>query len=119
MTITIEPSELHDLLATLHAALCAQLEDPTGAAEAVELDQAMVGRLSRMDAMQHQEMAKAQRRRAQERVQRVARRIEQYANDDEAFGHCKDCFDAISAARLRALPDSDLCVDCLEERNQS
>ena len=64
-------AEINDLLLDLRRQLLTTIDDVGGSAETVELDQAMVGRLSRMDAMQHQEMAKAQKRRAQIRLQRV------------------------------------------------
>ena len=64
-------AEIKDLLLDLRRQLLNTIDDVGGSAETVELDQAMVGRLSRMDAMQHQEMAKAQKRRATLRLQRV------------------------------------------------
>ena len=106
----------HDALMQLRQDLVDQLEDRTGAADTVVLDQAMVGRLSRMDAMQHQEVAKAQRRRAEARLVKVEMRLRQHAEGDEAFGCCLDCFEPIPPARLAELPDAERCVPCVNER---
>jgi DnaK suppressor protein len=111
--------QLKNLLEQLRDRLQVTANDESGGTEAVELDQAMVGRLSRMDAMQHQEMAKAQRRRAQSRLLRVQKCLDLYSNNDEAFGACGDCLEPIAWSRLNALPDAEFCVPCLEERNES
>lgn len=113
------PQQLNTLLEQLHAQLQAIANDEAGSTEVVELDQSMVGRLSRMDAMQHQEMAKAQRRRAQKRLLRVEYCLQLFAQNDEAFGTCGDCLEPIPWARLSALPDAELCVPCLNERNET
>ena len=108
--------KINDLLLGLKEQLLATLDDNIGSTETVELDQAMVGRLSRMDAMQHQEMAKAQKRRAQRRLLRVELCLQQIAENDGRFGQCDDCLEPIPFARLCELPDSDCCVPCLQER---
>jgi DnaK suppressor protein len=76
----------------------------------VELDQTRQGRLSRMDALQGQAMAKAAEQRRQLTVQRLQgalRRIEQ-----GHFGECRECGEAIAQARLEADPATTLCLDC-------
>ncbi len=107
---------INDLLLDLRDQLLATIDDVSGSADTVELDQAMVGRLSRMDAMQHQEMAKAQKRRAQIRLQRVELCLQQIAENDSQFGQCDDCLEPIPYPRLCELPDSECCVPCLDER---
>ena len=79
-------------------------------AEVVQLDQAKVGRLSRMDALQAQAMAQAagQRRTAQLReIDAALRRI-----DDGCYGDCRDCEEPIDPRRLEADPTARLCIDC-------
>lgn len=90
------------------------LDDATHATSAnratVELDQQSVGRLSRMDALQGQAMAQAQEgRRRQEAVAltRLLARI-----DDDEFGYCEDCGDAIALPRLRINPIVTQCIEC-------
>jgi len=79
----------------------------------VELDQTKVGRLSRMDAMQAQAMAKAsgQRREAMLRdIQAALRRI-----DNDEYGLCVDCDETIHPKRLEVDPTALRCIDCASE----
>lgn len=76
----------------------------------VELDQASVGRLSRMDAMQMQAMAQAaERMRGQEieRIKVTLRRI-----DDGDFGYCITCGEEIAPKRLAIDPTIPTCIRC-------
>lgn len=76
----------------------------------VQLDQASVGRLSRMDAMQGQAMAlEAERRRVTER-----RRIEQALKrmDEGDYGWCAKCGELIGAKRLDLDPAIAICIAC-------
>jgi len=78
--------------------------------ETVELDQQSVGRLSRMDAMQVQEMAKAQEARRRHdlvRIDMAMRRIE--AGE---YGYCIECDAEIPDGRLAIDPMAEKCVDC-------
>ncbi|HEY5791443.1 MAG TPA: TraR/DksA C4-type zinc finger protein [Gammaproteobacteria bacterium] len=82
------------------------------AASTVELDQARVGRLSRMDALQGQAMAQETLRRhklERNRIDAALRRI-----DDGSFGDCLGCGEPIAAARLAADPSATLCLECAE-----
>ncbi|GGH25991.1 transcriptional regulator, TraR/DksA family [Cribrihabitans marinus] len=87
-------------------------EDRLGAGgqAVVQLDQQSVGRLSRMDALQNQAMAKAQqaRRDAQRRrLEGALRRIE--AGE---YGWCDGCGEDLPPARLELDPAAALCVSC-------
>ena len=78
----------------------------------VELDQARVGRLSRMDAMQAQAMSvETGRRRRQylEEIEAALGRIE--AGD---YGECFECGEFILPGRLEANPAATLCISCAE-----
>jgi DnaK suppressor protein len=82
-------------------------DDP---AAVVQLDQSKVGRLSRMDALQAQAMAKAsgERRALQLReIDAALRRI-----DDGSYGDCERCEEPINPRRLDADPTARLCIDC-------
>ena len=77
----------------------------------VELDQQSVGRLSRMDAIQSQAMAQAQKRRRnamQVVLQAALKRI-----DEGEFGFCDDCGDEIGQSRLMANPIITKCISCI------
>lgn len=81
-----------------------------GSADTVELDQAKVGRLSRMDALQMQSMAKESRRRRQIELQRINAAIQRIA--DDSFGSCCGCEEQIAPARLNVDPSVPLCIEC-------
>ena len=75
----------------------------------VELDTS-IGRLSRMDAMQNQQMALELRRRQENqllRIQSAIKRIEQ-----GQYGLCDKCKKPIAEERLEASPDVVMCVRC-------
>ena len=83
------------------------------AAETVTLDQAKVGRLSRMDAMQAQQMAEETARRRQLQLQRIEGALRRIEADD--YGCCFKCGDEIGEARLRIDPTSTRCMVCMEK----
>jgi DnaK suppressor protein len=79
----------------------------------VELDQARVGRLSRMDAMQAQQMSLEVARRRQQQVSKIEgalRRIE--AGE---FGYCYVCGEEIDVRRLSVDPTNTRCMECVEK----
>ena len=76
----------------------------------VALDQQAVGRLSRMDALQNQAMAKAQQARRDTeslRLQSALARI-----DKDEYGYCKDCGEDIVRGRLELDLAATRCISC-------
>ena len=84
--------------------------------EAVELDQARVGRLARMDAMQHQQIAKAQLATARVQLIRYSNVLQMFDDEPDEFGYCIHCEELIPFKRLCLRPESRICVPCLEKR---
>lgn len=76
----------------------------------VELDQTRVGRLSRMDAIQHQAMAKETERRRQQELSRIDAALERLRNG--RYGECLECGELIADKRLDLDPSALLCIDC-------
>jgi len=76
----------------------------------VELDQSKVGRLSRMDAMQAQAMAKASSNRRQAMLLKISAALKRI--DDDDFGFCRDCEEPINPKRLEFDPTAVYCIDC-------
>ena len=76
----------------------------------VELDQQAIGRLSRMDALQNQAMARATGARRDLERRRLLIALEKL--DGGEFGYCEDCGDAIAIGRLELDPAAPKCVDC-------
>ena len=79
-------------------------------AQVVELDQSKVGRLSRIDAMQSQEIAKASVARSDRALIQIAAALERIENDE--FGVCQHCDQAIAPQRLQVDPTALLCIAC-------
>lgn len=106
---------LHASLLALADELRALLESFRENAQPVDLDEP-IGRLSRMDAIQQQNMAVANRRSAEQRLTRVEGALRRI--DDGEYGDCLECGEPISLPRLEAQPEALLCVDCqgLRER---
>jgi DnaK suppressor protein len=76
----------------------------------VELDQQSVGRLSRMDALQVQAMAKESERRRQNEVQRINTALVRLA--DGEYGYCVTCGEDINPKRLEFDASIPTCIDC-------
>ena len=80
------------------------------ARDTVTLDQQSVGRLSRMDAMQHQAMNQATERTRQRDLNRIKAAMERI-NEDE-YGYCAECGDEIAERRLEIDPMAERCIKC-------
>lgn len=76
----------------------------------VELDQQSVGRLSRMDAMQQQEMAQAEARRRVSDLTRIDQAMKRL--EENEYGWCAECGDPIAYKRLEIDPSAALCINC-------
>nr|WP_235216132.1 TraR/DksA C4-type zinc finger protein [Ruegeria halocynthiae] len=76
----------------------------------VELDQQAVGRLSRMDALQNQAMAKAQQANRDLETRRLEAALIRVK--EEEFGYCEDCGEEIPVKRLNLDPAASKCVSC-------
>ena len=82
-------------------------------ADTVTLDQSKVGRLSRMDALQAQQMAQETTRRRQVQLQRIDSALHRMDAGD--YGYCFICGDEISSARLDFDPASTRCIGCMDK----
>lgn len=78
----------------------------------VQLDQQSVGRLSRMDAMQAQQMARASAERRKQELVRIAGALRRIESGD--FGYCFVCGDEIDHRRLAIDPAVTRCLACME-----
>lgn len=83
------------------------------ARDTVELDQARLGRLSRMDALQGQAMAQETERRRKLELQRVEAALERLDTDE--YGYCLTCGEEISIERLELDPAAAICIDCAKK----
>jgi DnaK suppressor protein len=102
--------ELRGRLADLVAELERGLRESASSAKPVVLDQSSVGRLSRMDAIQQQAMAKATRKKAELRLAQCKRALSAFDRDE--YGLCRKCEEPIGYRRLAAKPEAPFCVEC-------
>ncbi len=98
------------LLLERQAELKALEEEAAGWSDTVELDQQSVGRLSRMDAMQQQEMAQAEARRRANDLVRIDIALKRM--DEDEYGWCAECGEPIAYKRLEIDPAAALCIGC-------
>ena len=90
--------------------LNAQVAESKQNAEPVTLDQQSVGRVSRIDAIQQQQMAVANREQSILLLKRVSAAMRRVESDE--YGFCLHCAEPVGFARLQAQPFTPLCLDC-------
>jgi DnaK suppressor protein len=105
-----EAETLREQLTELIAELENTLQASAETAAPVVLDQSSVGRLSRMDAMQQQAMAKAMRQKAQLRLTQCKSALSAFDRDE--YGLCRKCEEPIGYRRLSAKPEAPFCLEC-------
>ncbi len=101
------------LLAALRDELRNSLEAESADAKPVEPDRA-IGRLTRQDAMQAQQMALEIKRRNRARLTQVGLALERV--EQGTYGYCTRCEEEISEARLEVRPEAPVCIGCADPR---
>lgn len=102
--------ELRSLLISSQQALEEQMLSTDSSTKPVTLDQQSVGRVSRIDAIQQQQMAIANQQQATQLLKRIELALQRIDSAD--YGHCSQCEEPIAFARLQAQPYASLCIDC-------
>lgn len=110
MAQNLDTDEFRGLLVARQAELQQLSAMSAGARGAVELDQASVGRVSRIDAIQQQSMALANDRARGQELERIKSALARL--DDGEYGYCLKCGDAIPEKRLKFDPSVATCVEC-------
>ena len=72
-----------------------------------------IGRVTRMDAIQIQKMQEENLKVAQMNIEKLQESIKKA--DDDSFGQCHYCKEMIGIERLKALPESSMCIKCAEK----
>ena len=109
----LSPAQLQQLKDNLHARreeLTELLLQREQTAKPVILDQNSVGRVSRIDAIQQQKMAEANKFQAQQELKKITSALQQL--HDEDYGDCLTCGEAIGFPRLQVKPTATLCIAC-------
>jgi DnaK suppressor protein len=87
------------------------------AAKIVELDQACVGRLSRMDALQSQAMSVESKRRRALELAKIESALLRISHGE--YGFCLRCEEQIASKRLTFDPAASLCINCAAKAENS
>jgi len=86
--------------------VCADSSQP------VSLDHA-IGRLTRIDAIQQQQMALHTKRRLDLQLVRIHTALRRVS--DGKFGECVKCGEHIGRRRLEIAPENPVCIQCLQK----
>ena len=81
----------------------------------VDLDEP-IGRISRMDALQQQSMVQASRAALELRLQQVRAALRRF--DEDEYGVCVTCGEAVGIRRLEAQPEAPFCITCQSARER-
>lgn len=109
-------SEMRERLLHLREELETAIAESEDSAQVVELDQARVGRLSRMDAMQSQQMAQASGRRRDLMLRKITAALARIESGD--YGFCQSCEEQINPKRLEFDPTVVLCIECASKAEE-
>jgi DnaK suppressor protein len=107
-----EALSIKHLLVELKADIEARIQNQEKDTQPVLLDQQSVGRVSRIDAIQQQQMAKASQAQNIRLLAKIDLAFGRFAT--ELFGSCQQCEEPIELARLKIQPFASLCIDCQE-----
>jgi len=108
-----DPEFFRARLIKLRAELTELEETGAAAAQTVELDQTKVGRLSRMDAMQAQQMALEAARRRQDQLLKIEGALRRIESGE--YGYCFVCGEEIDIRRFSVDPTTTRCMKCVEK----
>lgn len=113
----MEPSEqqkfipiIKERIETIREQIAKSAEDR----KAISPDKA-IGRLSRLDSMQMQQMAVASKSRMEQEIRDLEEALQKIAN--HRFGRCQLCGQDIAVERLEYQPGASCCVQCLNRRS--
>lgn len=104
-----ELKHYHEKLRKLSFQIEGYLQKSKDSAAAVEPDKGL-GRLSRMEAMQDQQMVLELRRRKKRQLLEVGNALSRI--EQNSYGYCIFCAELISRDRLDAFPEVQTCVNC-------
>ncbi|WP_033402952.1 TraR/DksA family transcriptional regulator [Endozoicomonas elysicola] len=110
---TLKPEQSEHLIKLLKQrkqTLMETIAQSDQSAQPVKLDQQAFGRVTRVDALQQQSMAKASLEQSKQQLRQVLMALARFESGD--YGYCLECDRPIQFARLEIRPESSLCIDC-------
>jgi DnaK suppressor protein len=105
-----QPDHLQEEILAEIVLLTTRMKSSADTVQPVELDPGAVGRLSRMDELQNQAMAKGLREREQQRLVELQRALERIKA--ATYGICASCGGRIPYTRLEVFPETPTCMPC-------
>lgn len=105
-------NEFKRMLQALQVSTEQRARNNQDALKTVELDQNRMGRLTRIDALQGQQMAQEAERRRLLKLKQIGGALLRINNDD--FGYCFKCDQDIAVERLNFDPTITRCINCCE-----
>jgi DnaK suppressor protein len=109
----IDVSQLIARLAARREAVEATLASLEEARRPVALDQTLQGRLSRMDALGQQQIARSSEGHLRTELARINAALERHRSG--RYGACCRCRLPVESSRLNADPAAPLCLSCIDE----
>lgn len=89
------------------------LQQSSESSKPVDLGES-IGRLTRMDAMQQQQLALAAVKKKETQIILIDQALQRIK--DASFGLCLECGEEIAKKRLLARPEGPLCLECQEDQ---
>ncbi|MCP4494383.1 MAG: TraR/DksA family transcriptional regulator [Gammaproteobacteria bacterium] len=112
----VELQLLNELLKAQKQTLEHQLQQVEANTQPVALDQQSVGRVSRIDAIQQQQMAIANRQQLMQQSHAVNTSLSRIGDDE--YGFCLECAEPIGFARLQVQPYAPYCLACQSNKER-
>tara|TARA_R110002012_G_scaffold70852_3_gene182224 strand:+ start:1670 stop:2017 length:348 start_codon:yes stop_codon:yes gene_type:complete len=109
-----QKKELKLLLKNRITTIEKEVDQLTTSCKPVHLDQQAVGRVSRIDAIQSQQMALNHKARLERQVNSLKQALIRIEKDPH-YGLCEECGEVIAHERLFFAPNSTLCMACLNQ----
>lgn len=110
-----QTEELHQRLLTLQEECRKALTTAKDDTQPIDLD-LPIGRVSRIDAIQQQKMAQANRRNLELRLKQIDAALSCVKREE--YGYCRRCEDPIGYPRLKARPETPFCLSCQHDLEQ-
>lgn len=101
---------LHQKLLDQQKSLIESLNMNKETSRPVQLDQQALGRVSRIDAIQQQKMAFANRNTQELTLKQTAKALRRI--EEEEYGYCEQCDNLIRYERLLIKPETIFCIQC-------
>lgn len=107
----VQLQQFRQRLQAMEIEIASLLGKTTEGSKPVDLD-LPIGRLTRADAIQMQNMAALNKRQLEIKLKQIEGALAAFG--DGSYGSCRNCGGEIHSARLDARPETPFCIDCQE-----